>query len=95
MQGGSPTFIGGTSAACPVAAGLLSLVNGALLAAGRPPLGLVTPLLYAHPECFEDIVGGANLYAAVEGWDPATGLGSPVHSCLLAAALAAAARAAA
>ena len=40
----------GTSAACPIVAGMLALINDKLLAAGKKPLGFVNPLLYKHPE---------------------------------------------
>eukprot|EP00281_Chroomonas_sp_CCMP1168_P022533 CAMPEP_0206229260 /NCGR_PEP_ID=MMETSP0047_2-20121206/9602_1 /ASSEMBLY_ACC=CAM_ASM_000192 /TAXON_ID=195065 /ORGANISM="Chroomonas mesostigmatica_cf, Strain CCMP1168" /LENGTH=574 /DNA_ID=CAMNT_0053652547 /DNA_START=45 /DNA_END=1769 /DNA_ORIENTATION=- len=88
IQHGSPTFVGGTSAACPVVAGVMSLINDARLAAGKPSLGFLNPFLYANPQCFEDIVSGSNLYGATEGWDPASGLGTPAFACLLKAAMA-------
>lgn len=53
---------GGTSASAPTVAGLLTLVNDARLAGGKPPLGFVNPRLYAlmaNPkvaeECFADV----------------------------------------
>jgi tripeptidyl-peptidase-1 len=81
------TFIGGTSAACPVIAGMVSLINDARHAAKRPSLGFLNPFLYANPQCFQDITGGKNLYGATKGWDPASGLGTPIFSCLLNAAM--------
>lgn len=39
---GQPHIMDGTSAAAPVMAGLLSLVNDARLAQGQPPLGTIT-----------------------------------------------------
>ena len=56
--------VDGTSASGPVAAGLLTLVNDALLHQGLPTLGLVNPLLYSlqesTPTAFNDIVMGSN-----------------------------------
>mmetsp|Transcript_24567 Transcript_24567/g.62010 ORF Transcript_24567/g.62010 Transcript_24567/m.62010 type:complete len:80 (-) Transcript_24567:546-785(-) len=67
---------------------MVSLLNDARGAAGKPPMGFLNPFLYANPQCFEDIVGGKNLYGAVKGWDPASGLGVPNMDCLLKAAMA-------
>jgi kumamolisin len=85
------TTIGGTSAVAPLWAGLVALLNQHLAATGRPNLGLLNPTLYAHPEVFRDITTGNNdidgtlkKYSANRGWDPCTGLGSPIGSKLLA-----------
>lgn len=55
---------GGTSAASPITAGLLALVNDAPLRSGRPPLGFVAPWLYkiavSSPAAFNDVVIGNN-----------------------------------
>lgn len=40
------TIVGGTSAASPQTAGLVALVNAARAAAGKPPVGFLSPLLY-------------------------------------------------
>jgi tripeptidyl-peptidase-1 len=45
---GSIVRVDGTSAATPTAAGVLTLVNDALIAAGRSPLGFLNPWLYAY-----------------------------------------------
>ncbi len=42
----SNSFIGGTSCASPIAAGVMSLINEALMAKGKPTLGFVNPLIY-------------------------------------------------
>uniref|UniRef100_A0A7S2JWU3 subtilisin n=1 Tax=Zooxanthella nutricula TaxID=1333877 RepID=A0A7S2JWU3_9DINO len=82
---------GGTSAAAPVFAALVSLLNGERARCHGKRLGFLNPLLYAHAEAFTDITSGSNLgadewgYTAVKGWDPATGLGSPLFDKLLAA----------
>ena len=82
--------LGGTSAVAPLLAGLLTRINQARGAAGRPPVGFINPLLYAHPGAFRDILTGSNdidgtfgLYSAGKGWDPCTGLGSPNGAALL------------
>jgi tripeptidyl-peptidase-1 len=38
--------ISGTSASCPLTSGIFSLVNDALIAAGKPALGFLNPWLY-------------------------------------------------
>jgi len=51
--------VGGTSAAAPVFAGLVALLNDARLAAGTFSLGFLNPLLYAlKGDGFHDIVAG-------------------------------------
>ncbi|PON22920.1 aorsin precursor [Trichoderma gamsii] len=74
----------GTSASAPVFASIIALINNERLNAGKPTVGFVNPVLYAHPEALNDITTGANLgcgadpaFRATEGWDAVTGLGSP------------------
>jgi tripeptidyl-peptidase-1 len=45
---GSVVQVDGTSASSPAAAGVLTLVNDALIGAGRSPLGFLNPWLYAY-----------------------------------------------
>jgi len=75
---GQPDVIGGTSAVAPLWAGLIALINESL---GKPA-GFVNPLLYQDARAggiFNDITSGNNgAYSAGPGWDPCTGLGSPV-----------------
>jgi kumamolisin len=79
---GTATVIGGTSAVAPLWAGLVALINQSV---GRK-VGFINPLLYAAPGAFTDIVSGNNgAYEAAAGWDPVTGLGSPVGGAVLAA----------
>ena len=85
------TPIGGTSAVAPLWAGLVALLNQRLASAGLPNAGFMNPTLYAHPEVFRDITSGNNdidgslkKYSATRGWDPCTGLGSPIGSKLVA-----------
>jgi len=56
-------------------------------AKGKKSMGFLNAWLYENSHCFEDIVNGHNLYAAVKGWDPASGLGAPNFDCLLNAAM--------
>ncbi|KAJ7044783.1 tripeptidyl peptidase A [Mycena alexandri] len=81
---GERISIGGTSASTPAFAGLVALLNDARLAAGRPALGFLNPMLYKHgAHALNDIVVGSNPgcgtsgFNATKGWDPVTGLGTP------------------
>ena len=77
-------LVAGTSASCPVVAGLISNVNAKRFAAGKGSVGWALPALYTHASKFiNDITVGDNIsgdcsvgYDAVPGWDPAAGLGS-------------------
>ncbi len=84
---GQTAVIGGTSAVAPLWAGLVALINQAL---GRKA-GFINPTLYANPAAFTDIISGNNgAFQAGSGWDPVTGLGSPIGTSVLAALQAAA-----
>jgi kumamolisin len=79
---GQTTTVGGTSAVAPLWAGVIAVVNQAR---GRPT-GFLHPTLYASSTggIFTDIVSGKNgAYSAGPGWDPCTGLGSPLVGALL------------
>jgi subtilase family serine protease len=92
---GGWNLAGGTSASAPLWAGFMAIANQM---AGHP-LGFINPTLYklaassAYTQDFHDITTGDNTvdhdnvhvqgYPAVTGWDPVTGLGSPVLDKLL------------
>ncbi len=83
---GQNAVIGGTSAAAPLWAGLIALINEQL----AEPVGFFNPVLYAQvvPEGdgVTDVTGSGNgAYQAGTGWDACTGLGSPRGESLLAA----------
>jgi len=70
-------LIGGTSASSPAFAGIISLLNDARIAAGKPPLGFLNPLIYSiGNRAFNDITVGNNPgcgtqgFFCVKGWDP-------------------------
>jgi|TARA_B110000208_G_C11719977_1_gene412467 tripeptidyl-peptidase-1 len=87
-----PVPVSGTSCSTPAFAALVALLNSERLAAGKPSLGYLNPLLYANPGAFTDVVKGSNPGCAVNpsvgylgtgfecaaGWDPLTGLGTPL-----------------
>jgi subtilase family serine protease len=89
------TLGGGTSASAPLWAAFMAIANQM---AGQP-LGFINPALYklaasnSYAQDFHDITSGNNNvdrgsvqvrgYRAVPGWDPVTGLGTPVVDKLL------------
>jgi kumamolisin len=87
-SGQSIAFVGGTSAAAPLVAGMVALWNQQARNQGLPKPGFVPPLLYAtakrNPEAFLDVTVGSNALfggsccPARPGYDLATGWGSPL-----------------
>jgi len=76
---GQPQVVGGTSAVAPLWAALIALVNQQKGEAA----GFVNAALYQNPSAFHDITQGSNgAYAAAPGWDPCTGLGSPMGTAI-------------
>ncbi|KAF2264406.1 tripeptidyl-peptidase 1 precursor [Lojkania enalia] len=81
---GTEGTISGTSASCPLSSGIISLVNDALIASGKPALGFLNPWLYKKGyKGFTDITKGFSYgcntqgFPVTEGWDPVTGFGTP------------------
>lgn len=88
LADGQEGLVGGTSAAAPLWAGLIALLNQKL---GKP-VGYLNPVLYGLKDVFQDITEGNNNmtdsngpYQAHSGWDACTGLGSPDGTKLLSA----------
>jgi len=83
--------VGGTSAAAPFFASLVSLLNEARLQQGKSPLGFLNPLIYEMGNAgrgFRDVTVGNNRkqrmripvregYSCTQGWDAVTGFGTP------------------
>jgi subtilase family serine protease len=98
-RAGNPFQAGfGTSAATPLFAGIVALADQRLLAAGRPPLGFVNPLLYrlgrrGGDGALRDIfkgsirIGKTGCCQAFPGYDRASGWGSVNAERLAAIAL--------
>ncbi|KAK4865332.1 hypothetical protein LT330_009443 [Penicillium expansum] len=95
--------VGGTSASTPVIAAVISRLNSARIAQGKPRMGFLNPWLYGHGHTgLKDIVLGSSTgcrrslgdprvrnasWDATEGWDPVTGLGTPLFPTLVKLAL--------
>jgi tripeptidyl-peptidase-1 len=98
---GQVQAVDGTSASCPVFAGVLSLINAHRIRNGGARLGFANPLLYkayaADQSSFTDVITGNNKctqsggqccstgFSAAAGWDATTGLGTPNYAKLVAA----------
>ncbi len=74
----------GTSFSAPLWAGFAALINQQAVAAGKPTVGFLNPIIYLignnptyYARDFHDIVIGNNGYPAVTGYDLCTGWGTP------------------
>ncbi|KAJ9603206.1 hypothetical protein H2200_012501 [Cladophialophora chaetospira] len=81
---GSVRSVDGTSCSAPTVASIFSLVNDALVAEGKSPMGWLNPWLYQSGfEAFTDVVNGSSIgcngpgFGASDGWDAASGFGTP------------------
>ncbi|KAJ3771981.1 subtilisin-like protein [Lentinula raphanica] len=98
ISNGQAVLEEGTSASSPIFASVISLVNDRLIEEGKPVLGFLNPFIYSNPQAFFDIVNGntpglvpadcpgSNGWPALEGWDPATGFGTPNFDAIALAA---------
>lgn len=76
---GEPSPSGGTSAAAPVWAGLVGLLNDARFRAGKSSLGWLNPLVYQYgPEVLTDITGGYSI--GCNGFNTQSGGAEPAGS---------------
>jgi hypothetical protein len=90
VRDGESLVMGGTSVGAPAVAGLLALAIGMR----GEPLGSVLPALYGlattgNAGVFRDVADGSNGFAALPGYDLATGWGTPVAEQLVPALAAA------
>lgn len=87
---GKNVQVDGTSAATPTFAGVIALVNDALVAGGKAPLGFLNPWLYSVGyNGLTDVTEGSTMgcegegFPAMKGWDAASGFGTPVSFLIL------------
>merc|ERR1712032_1802263 len=97
---GGWTTVGGTSASSPTFASIVSYFNSLAKNKTGKPLGFMNPMLYQmaaeKKSTFTDIVSGDNKctedgcfstckgFECTAGWDPVTGLGTPVATEMMA-----------
>jgi len=88
IAGGKTYVAGGTSLATPIWAGIVSRMEQHL----GYPIGYLNPVLYQiyrsplYKTAFDEVTSGGNgYYTAGPGWNPVTGLGSPIVSGLISA----------
>jgi tripeptidyl-peptidase-1 len=80
--------VAGTSASCPVTAGVFALLNGLRASQNKSPLGFLNPFIYQNAAAFQDVTSGCNgggkkyCFKAIKGWDASTGLGTPNYEAL-------------
>jgi hypothetical protein len=95
MNGTAIGATGGTSAASPLWAGFMALVNEQAAVLGQPAIGFPNPAIYAlgresyanYAKCFHDVTSGNTFnsknptrFAAFAGYDLCTGWGTPTGS---------------
>jgi subtilase family serine protease len=89
QNNGQAVQVGGTSAAAPLWAGFMALVNQSAAADGTGPVGFANPSIYAIGESaaasgLHDIVLGSNNgFSAAPGYDLTTGWGTPSGAALI------------
>ncbi|CEJ87271.1 Putative Tripeptidyl peptidase [[Torrubiella] hemipterigena] len=83
IYNGTAHLLDGTSGSAPVFAAIVTLLNDALMAEKKPPLGFLNPWLYSVRKGLRDVTYGSATgcnttgFPATVGWDAATGLGTP------------------
>ncbi|KAJ7453112.1 peptidase S8/S53 domain-containing protein [Mycena latifolia] len=83
-------FLALTENSAGIFASIIALLTNERIAAGKPGLGFINPLIYQNPSAFNDMKVGNNPgclitdkgFNATTGWDPVTGFGSPIYSKL-------------
>ncbi|KAJ7863557.1 family S53 protease [Mycena leptocephala] len=74
-----------TEYSASIFASMVALLTNERIAAGKPGLGFLNPLIYANPGAFKDMKTGNNPgcktpgFNSTSGWDPVTGFGSPFY----------------
>ncbi|SMQ45934.1 unnamed protein product [Zymoseptoria tritici ST99CH_3D7] len=86
---GTWSLVYGTSASSPTLGSILTLINEARIDLGKSSIGFINPVAYSNPNLFNDITEGGNQgcntpgFSATTGWDPVTGLGTPIFPKML------------
>ncbi|KAJ7156355.1 family S53 protease [Mycena filopes] len=81
-------FLASVEYSADIFASIVALLNNERIAAGKPGLGFLNPLIYGNGDAFKDMKTGSNPgcntpgFNSTVGWDPVTGFGSPSYSKL-------------
>ena len=70
----------GTSAAAPTLAGIIGQLNAARAKVGKGTLGFLNPLIYQHPEVFNDITQVRSLLRGHDAQAPRSVVTPPVQA---------------
>ncbi|KAJ7041617.1 family S53 protease [Mycena alexandri] len=89
-QGVTRTDSSGTDNSATIFASMIALLTNERIAAGKPGLGFLNPLIYQNKGAFNDISAAIGESSACQrvffngttGWDPVTGFGSPSYTKL-------------
>ncbi|KAJ7018290.1 peptidase S8/S53 domain-containing protein [Mycena alexandri] len=89
-QGVTRTDSSGTDNSATIFASMIALLTNERIAAGKPGLGFLNPLIYQNKGAFNDIPAAIGESSACQrvffngttGWDPVTGFGSPSYTKL-------------
>ncbi|KAJ7041450.1 family S53 protease [Mycena alexandri] len=85
FDGGVVDFLEATEYSATIFASIVALLNNERIAAGKPGLGFLNPLIYSNGDAFNDMKTGSNPgcntpgFNSTVGWDPVTGFGSPSY----------------
>jgi kumamolisin len=82
VVGGRQVLLGGTSASTPAWAALIACISDV----ANRQIGFISPQLYGaqgKTALYRVTKGGNGTYRALRGWDPCTGLGTPMGAALL------------
>ncbi|KAJ7817802.1 peptidase S8/S53 domain-containing protein [Mycena leptocephala] len=88
IEGDLIDFASTTAFSANIFATMVSLLTNERIAAKKPGLGWLNPLIYQNPAAFKDLATGLTHacndigFNSTVGWDPVTGLGSPSYTKL-------------
>ncbi|KAK0730212.1 Pro-kumamolisin, activation domain-containing protein [Lasiosphaeris hirsuta] len=85
--GGEKVAVSGTWVSSSILGEMILMINRERTKVGKGPVGFMNTVLYEHPELFVDVVKGGSRgcgfgFDAVDGWDPASGLGTTDYEML-------------
>jgi tripeptidyl-peptidase-1 len=90
---GQSELVSGTSCSAPTTSSVIALLNSARRQKGQGNVGYINPFFYSHNTTLTDVTSGSSKgcgnttygFPAKNGWDPSTGLGTPLFPNIRAA----------